>query len=93
MIKVKFTGNHKTSDRKLNIITQNMINEYCYVCHKKLRAKSYFDGGYSKKYGFNFGFQYVPLVFSYHGHNHKGVDVTGHAPDVLYTIIKIISFH
>ena len=65
-----------------------MINEYCYVGHKKLRAKAYFDGGYSKKYGFNFGFQYVPLVFSYHGHNHKGLDVTGHAPDVLYTRIK-----
>jgi len=86
--KVKFTGYHKTSDGDLRVITQHQVNEYCYFGHKNLRAKAYFDGIYSKKYGFDFGFQYVPIIFSYHGHNHKGLDVTGHDPDVLYTRIK-----
>ncbi|WP_414950040.1 hypothetical protein [Levilactobacillus brevis] len=86
--KVKFTRYYKMPSDKSYVITQHLVNEYCYVGHKKLKAKGYFDGIYSKKDGFDFGFQYVPLVFSYHGHNHKGLDVTGHDPDVLYTRIK-----
>lgn len=86
--KVKFTGHYKMPSDESYVITQHLVNEYCYVGHKNLKAKAYFDGIYSKKDGFDFGFQYVPLVFSYHGHNHKGLDVTGHDPDILYTRIK-----
>lgn len=87
--KIKFTGQYKNNtDGEIAVITQHLVNEYCYVGNKELKAKAYFDGVYSKKFGFDFGFQYVPLIFSYHGHNHKGLDVTGHDPDVLYTRIK-----
>lgn len=52
-----------------------------------LRTPSYYDGLIvsGKNGGFDFGFLYTPVVFKYKGHNHKGLDVTGHDPDILDT--------
>ena len=66
------------------VITRHLVKGTCYANGKHYRVKLYYDGLY---YGhsLDFGCQYVPIIFSYHGHNHKGLDVTGHDADVIYT--------
>lgn len=86
--KFKFTGYKKSKDGK-KVITRHSVNDNdYYVGNKRFKVKAYYDGFEYYKYGFDFGYEYVPLIFSYNGHKHKGLDVTGHGPDLLYTRVK-----
>ena len=86
--KYVFTGYGKFKNGK-TLITQHLVKGYCYVNGKAKRVKVYSDGVYFyHEQGFDIGEEYVPLIFSYHGHHHKGLDVTGHSTDFLYTRVK-----
>ncbi|KRN74421.1 hypothetical protein [Lentilactobacillus parabuchneri] len=83
--KAVFTGTYKKYRTGKEVITRHLVKGTCYANGKHYRVKLYYDGLY---YGhsLDFGCQYVPIIFSYHGHNHKGLDVSGQAPDdVIYT--------
>lgn len=51
------------------------------------KARGYYDGAMlSNKFGgWDFGEMYTPVVFYYKGHNHKEIDLIGHASDSLLT--------
>jgi len=42
-----------------------------------------------KPYAHDWGETYTPIVFKYNHHHYKGLDVTGHAPDLIYTRTKL----
>ncbi len=82
--KAVFTGEYKKYKTGKMVITRHLVKGTCYVNGKHCHVKLYKDGFYGD-HSLDFGFQYVPLTFSYHGSNYKGLDVSGHGADVVYT--------
>lgn len=82
--KALFTGQYKKYKTGKMVITRHLVKGYCYVNGKQNRVKLYRDEFYYN-HSVQPGFQYVPLIFRYQGHNYKGLDVSGQGPDVIYT--------
>jgi hypothetical protein len=81
--KALFTGRYKKYKAGKMVITRHLVKGYCYVNGKQNRVKLYCDALYY--HSIQPGCQYVPLIFRYHGHNYKGLDVSGHEADVIYS--------
>lgn len=85
-----FYVNHYYYDKKTKgrvMISHQLVKMFWGISAHTYKARGYYDGAmFSNKLGgWDFGEMYTPVIFCYKGHNHKGIDITGHAPDLLLT--------
>lgn len=87
--KHRFSGAHYYKGKSAKImITKHLVEMRWELMGSHQKVWGYYDGSLDKiqsKWMWQVGEQYIPVTYSYRGHNYRGLDVNGHNPDELLT--------